>query len=652
MKKNLEFTFLNNEQLLGETQLKALKNYGNKASITDYAIALGGYVSSSQFLPGDDSQEGKSGDDSQKGKSGDDSLKNRTGSYWGSSVAGGDGVRIISTNGEKGIVLPDSRDSTIRPACNYPDMSIFSDIKEKNGIKTASAGIKTASFGEYPQTVAEETISEILEREYSDSESKTVKKTGNTYTSNSGKADSSFTPDTHIEYEYEERKYVRVVYAEDTEQVLSDGRIIEKDSTVWFKIEPVEWILDEETKTMIALKGLVSGIKFKNVKSYDGDFSDTDIKEYLDGYFRYDLLQNSPINIKKMKGKSKKKNPYNFDFCKVSEEDIIRGSIESGVAVFLHGLSSEGKSARVKQLDPDLEIIYLRNASPDSLNGKSVYNQATHEMIDVPPTWYKKIKEKCIKEPDKIHIVFFDEITNALPAIQGMAFNIVLDREVNGMWKLPDNARVVAAGNDYKDSLAANQLAEPLFNRFVHTYIETSVEGWLKWAINADGKYERLDFPVVVQEHVIHPAIYAYIAYKREQSLRTPYTGERPNADPRKWELASSLLYYTGQPEMLRGLVGEEITGDFVHFCSQQVITLDDVLNDNYNIYDLDMNTDEKWATVVGLSYADEKNVEKVRDFISKLEGGDLTSVFNSLWTHGSGKNSSKKSGKKSGKKK
>lgn len=50
--------------------------------------------------------------------------------------------------------------------------------------------------------------------------------------------------------------------------------------------------------------------------------------------------------------------------------------------------------------------------------------------MDVPPTWLKKVQEKCKNEPDRLHIVFFDEITNALPSIQGIAFNIVLDREV------------------------------------------------------------------------------------------------------------------------------------------------------------------------------------------------------------------------------
>ena len=317
--------------------------------------------------------------------------------------------------------------------------------------------------------------------------------------------------------------------------------------------------------------------------------------------------------------KEKRRNPYNFNFEQVSEEDIIKGAIESGVAVFLHGPSSEGKSSRVKQIDPDCVIIYLRNASPESLNGKSVYNSEKGEMINVKPTWLKKLEDKCEAEPNKLHIVFFDEITNALPSIQGIAFNIVLDREVNGMWKLPENARIVAAGNEMKDSLAANQLAEPLFNRFAHVYIQTTPEKWLKWA----------------SENNIHPAICAYIAYTKGNAIRSKYDGEKPNADPRKWEMASKVLYKTGNPQMLRALVGEDITCEFVRFCNQQVITLEDVINGNYSERDIQLlDTSSRYATTMGLSQVDEENMEKVRSFVTNL-GAEFVALFDSLWTHG-----------------
>ena len=356
------------------------------------------------------------------------------------------------------------------------------------------------------------------------------------------------------------------------------------------------------------------------------------MKEYLDRYMLPDLTQTVTLtHIQDMtpeerneyeeeqKRAEKRRNPYGLKFGQVSEEDIIRGAIESGVAVFLHGPSSEGKSARVKQIDPTCEIIYLRNATPESLNGKSVYNASTGEMIDVPPTWFKKLQEKCEKEPDRLHVVFFDEITNALPSIQGIAFNIVLDREVNGKWTLPENARIVAAGNDMKDSLAANNIAEPLFNRFAHVYIKTTTESWLKWA----------------SENNIHPAIYSYIAYKKGKTLRSKYDGEKPNADPRKWEMASKMLYATGSPEMLRALVGEDITREFVQFCNQQVITLNDVINENYTELDIQaLNTAERYATTMCLTQVDDANLEKVRKFVTDL-GKEYGAIFDALWTHG-----------------
>lgn len=42
------------------------------------------------------------------------------------------------------------------------------------------------------------------------------------------------------------------------------------------------------------------------------------------------------------------------------------------------------------------------------------------------------------------------------------------------------------------------------------------------------------------------------------------------------------------KPEMLRALVGEEITREFVEFCSQRMITLEDVINENYKDIDIE----------------------------------------------------------------
>ena len=603
---NNEFTLLSDEQTFGSQQIDVIKKMGRKCAISDFAILLGAYVSSDYHVDGDNSMRGRIG-------------------WWYLSSSDGDGyVPVVDRDGNRTWVFAGKRSGAVRPALPFSNISDIS----LNGVKVRH-GFLEVEYGEYPQYAVDTNLGRILDDSF---QAGVLRRTGKTYTTDSRRWDANserFSPVQHEEFEYNGKRYVRVK-SNDTDEnfKLSNGVTVHPGMYVWLEVSPIKWIVDDRAKMLVSKTLLASGIRFCNDRQYNGDFKNTEMYQYLNTYFARDMV---PSVVKEMTPEEKKqyeeeqkrlekrRNPYGLKFGQVSEEQIIKGAIESGVAVFLHGPSSEGKSARVKQIDPDCVIIYLRNATPESLNGKSVYNQATGEMIDVKPSWLKKLEEKCEKEPDRMHIVFLDEITNALPSIQGIAFNIVLDREVNGIWKLPENARIVAAGNDMKDSLAANQLAEPLFNRFAHVYIKTTTESWLKWA----------------SEHNIHPAIYSYIAYKKGETLRSEYNGETPNADPRKWEMASKMLYATGSPEMLRALVGEDITREFVQFCNQQVITLDDVINGNYTDRDIqNLNTAERYATTMGLSQVEEEHLDKVRGFVTGL-GAEFGAIFDALWIHG-----------------
>ena len=614
-----ELTLLSEQEVWGVNggrQLDVLEKYGTRSAITDLVILTGGYCEDSCSYMAPD----------------DNSLKGRTGWVYTRSSDGDGYVRGVIKDGSRYNGYRYKRNGAVRPA--LLSSFIFSQISP-NRVRGYN-GTEEVEYGEYPQYAPDSDVQRRLENEYKNGN---LRQTGRNYTFDKTEYDDYdqyFQPVTYEEYDYNGKRYIRIRANSDygsNSFKLSNGESYRNGDYVWVEVSPVKWLIDDKTQTLVSKRGLLAGIRFHTKdRSYNGDFSTTDMKEYLDKHMLRDLTQTATFTRvedmtpeekkeyeEEQKRAEKRRNPYGLNFGQVSEEEIIKGAIESGVAVFLHGQSSEGKSARVKQIDPTCEIIYLRNATPESLNGKSVYNQATGEMMDVPPTWLKKLQEKCEKEPDRYHIVFLDEITNALPSIQGIAFNIVLDREVNGIWKLPDNARIVAAGNDMKDSLAANQLAEPLFNRFAHVYIKTTTESWLKWA----------------SENNIHPAIYSYIAYKKGETLRSKYDGEKPNADPRKWEMASKMLYATGSPEMLRALVGEDITREFVQFCNQQVITLDDVINGTYTDKDIQaLNTAERYATTMGLSQVDEDNLEKVRGFVTGL-GAEFGAIFDALWTHG-----------------
>lgn len=603
------YGLLTEAQVFGEEAIDVIRVLGTMCEATDYAILTGAQVSEDEAKAGGTSAGGPGG-----------SYKGWPGRYFLSSAAGYGDVCTVNADGSRGVSYADAEGS-LRPviACSDPaelsaelcgeDLRCDAPDGMPVRIRRDVSGFDEVSYGEYPQDAADRTLARTLESDFAKGR---LRRTGKTYRGE------------FQEYEYQGSKFIRARYEAAAPHRLSNGRVCRSGDPVWIRVQPVKWLWDPKAELLVSRRILVGGIRFSDENHYDGAFGNTGASCFLNASLCVDMLPSVLQEMtagekaayeEDMRRAEKRRNPYGLTFGEVSEEDIIRGAIESDVAVFIHGPSSEGKSARVKQIDPTCEIIYLRNATPDSLNGRSVYNQATGEMIDIPPTWYKKVVAKCEAEPDTFHVVFFDEINNALPSIQGMAFNIVLDREVNGLWKLPPNARVVAAGNDMQDSLAANQIAAPFFNRFAHVYINTTTEKWLHWA----------------KENYIHPAIYSYIAYRRGETLRSKYDGEKPNADPRKWEMASKMLYATGRPEMLRALIGEEITDEFVRFCNQPVITLEDVLRGNYTDQEIEeMNTAERYATTMGLSQAEESDLETVRAFVSRL-GEEFRAIFDGL---------------------
>jgi len=608
----VELDFLELDEIIGEKRLELFNKIGVNAKATDFAIMLGAYVPEI-FMKKYNKQELYT-------------------SWWTKNNEEYVYNYFIDPYGQEGRKVVTSRLCGARPVIKN-----ISKLNLEERVYTTGTGITCVHFGEYPQFYVGNVLNSELSHQYI---IRKLKETGRVFTV---EFESDYTPiqkQELKEYEYKGKKYVKVRNTRIVPYtVFSNGTSVHPDASYWFRVEPITWIVDKKSDIAISKNVLFSGIQYNDKEVYGIlNFEDATIKKFMDTYFKKEMIADlanviyDMVDKKDIVDERKKINPYNFDFSNVSEEEIIKGCVESNIAVMLHGRSGDGKSARVKELDPNAEILYLINASPDSLSGKSiVYNG---KMIDIPPTWYTRLVSKCESEPDKIHIVFFDEITNAPPSIQGMAFNIILDKEVNGKWKLPDNARIVAAGNELEESRSAYGMSEPLFNRFAHVYIETKVEDFLSWASTRSQTYERLDYKEENVPMKIHPSIYAFILYKGESVLRTKYTGVKPNADPRKWEMASKVLYKTNKPEMIRSLVGEEVTQEFINFCKQKVITLEDVINGNYTTNDLNMDTSQKYNTAVYLSKVSFEQIEIVREFIKRL-GEETCALFDTLWSKG-----------------
>ena len=505
-------------------------------------------------------------------------------------------------------------------------------IRPVLNVKTAP-NVEEIQFGEYPQSIeTDEDI--IVELETVARRKKLFNLTNKSYSLIGNKL--------YPEYVYNDNKYIAIESKTDGE-VLSNGTLTQRGKTYWVKVEPVTWLVDQNAKVLVSKYGLLSGISYFGTKD-SSKFEDSNINEFITTKMLQDISYVSEIRKVSDYNSFLSTNPFNLSTNELTDNERIQKLVRSGISPFLHGQTGVGKSARVKQEDDDVTVIYLCNQTLDSLNGKAVYVPPLTKRIerkvqveengqivektewvdtiiqegamkDVKPSWLIKLEEKCMREPEKIHIVFFDEITNAMPAIQGFCFNIILNREVNGIWKLPDNARVVAAGNELDDSIAANELAEPLFSRFAHIYIDDNAESWLNWA-NKNG---------------IHPAIIAFSACFNGKNLRTRYNGKTPNADPRKWEMASKVLYKTGNINLLEGLLGSDLTKSFNQFCNCKTVTVEDVINHNYSDITFRMDANNKFVTALTLSSVDMDNFEEVYDFMMKV-GPEPCAVFESLW--------------------
>ena len=269
-------------------------------------------------------------------------------------------------------------------------------------------------------------------------------------------------------------------------------------------------------------------------------------KEYLEDAFVKELLADEDEEL------ATAASGTSYHLEEHDELDLIRAFVRADIPVFIHGLTGDGKSDRVKEIDPQVLDIELVNETPETINGRAVYNETTDEIIDIKPVWLVKLERLC--EDGELHILFFDELTNATKQTQAVIFKIVLERFVNNRWPLPENARIVAAGNDRNESSVAHDLAEPLFGRFAHIYIRTTVENWMPWAVRKR----------------INPYVMEFLA-NNDLYLRTAYTGSEGYADPRRWEMVSRVLDSSDNDfALIEPIVGRDTAEAFIRFFRAQ----------------------------------------------------------------------------------
>lgn len=385
------------------------------------------------------------------------------------------------------------------------------------------AGVTTAEYGRYPVAILDASLRDMARREY---EHGTLRDTGKRIHTKG---------EPVPVYQLGAKQIICVTLRNSGINgyvQLRDGSVVCEEETVFLELRPVRWFYDSVNGLLVSCLALSGGLSREDAAAY---LEERFLTELAAGEETAALQADAP-----------------FRFVAHDELSLIRAYVQADIPVFLHGLSGDGKSDRVRQIDPQALDIELVNENPETINGRAIYNETKDEIIDIKPVWLVKLERLC--EDGKLHILFFDELTNATKQTQSVIFKIVLERFVNNRWPLPPNARILAAGNDRSESSAAHDLAEPLFGRFAHIYIRTTVENWMPWAVR----------------NRINPYVLEFLA-NNDLFLRTPYTGTDGHADPRRWEMASRVLDSSENDfSLLAPILGQDTADAFVRFFKAQ----------------------------------------------------------------------------------
>ena len=181
--------------------------------------------------------------------------------------------------------------NAIRLTLPYDNLDINKYVVNTNG------DIKIIKYGMYPQDVVGDAYIDFILSEQRRCDA--LRETGYTYTIN-GSRGNYFTPQKLKVYTYENNQYVDVpikhIYRDNDFLYLSDGSPLRDNESVFIKVSPVTWYVDELKKILISEKLLIANIPFSLDKNYDGNFEKTFIYEFINNYIKPEMFQNiTPI---------------------------------------------------------------------------------------------------------------------------------------------------------------------------------------------------------------------------------------------------------------------------------------------------------------------------------------------------------------------
>lgn len=159
---------------------------------------------------------------------------------------------------------------------------------------------------------------------------------------------------------------------------------------------------------------------------------------------------------------------------------LIAIPVMARIPVFLWGPPGIGKTERVAQVAEAMRrTLVTRIVSlydPTEFTGLTHIPPGAEETKKFVPEWAVKLN----KEPKGI--VFLDELSTAVPSLQGALLRLILEGAMED-FKFHPGVSFVAAGNASSHATGVYDLTPQMANRFCHIEMVASIKEWEEWVM-------------------------------------------------------------------------------------------------------------------------------------------------------------------------
>lgn len=157
------------------------------------------------------------------------------------------------------------------------------------------------------------------------------------------------------------------------------------------------------------------------------------------------------------------------------------------VTILMRGGTGIGKSYMAHYLGKHFNLPVIDRRLSQLTEGDVIGLPSTDGNVTRfnPPDWFKRACDEPV-------ILFLDEINRATVEVMQAAFQIVLDRELNG-YKLHPLTRVYSAIN-FGAQFTVNEMDPAFLRRFAVVDLEPTVEDWIKYMRDTGGPSVIIDF--------------------------------------------------------------------------------------------------------------------------------------------------------------